>query len=110
MTIAHVSLPVTSLSASKSFYLATLAPLSYSVFMSLDNTIGFAPKRDGPDFWIHRCPGEAEKEKEIEGSEDESEDEEVDEENVKGGKVSKTHIAFKASSRSTVHKFYDAAL
>jgi len=105
MTIAHVSLPVTSLSASKSFYLATLAPLSYTVFMSLDNAIGFGPKWDGPDFWIHKCPGKG-TEKEIE----DSDEEEKANDEGKGPKGSKTHIAFKASSRAMVRKFYDTAL
>jgi len=58
--------------------------------MKMDVTVGFAPKYDGPDFWIHQCPEEQKKE-------------------VKG-EVQKTHIAFKGKSQGQVREFYEAAL
>lgn len=58
--------------------------------MKMDATVGFAPKYDGPDFWIHQCPEEqAKKEK---------------------SSVQKTHVAFKGKSHGQVKAFYEAAL
>jgi len=87
MPLAHISLPVSSLTESSAFYTALLAPLGYSIFMSLEQTVGFTIKYAGPDFWLHKCPEE------------------------KDGKgVSKTHVAFAASSRKKVDAFYAAGL
>jgi catechol 2,3-dioxygenase-like lactoylglutathione lyase family enzyme len=88
MPLAHVSLPVTNLQASKTFYLNALKPLGYEVFMELDSTIGFGPKNANPDFWLHKCPDE--KPSDV--------------------KTQKTHVAFRAPSRSTVHAFHSAGL
>ena len=88
MPLAHVSLPVTDLQASKAFYLNALKPLGYDLFMELDTTIGLGPKHANPDFWLHKCP-----------------DEKPD-----GATTQKTHVAFQAPSRSTVHAFHSAAL
>jgi catechol 2,3-dioxygenase-like lactoylglutathione lyase family enzyme len=88
MPLAHVSLPVADLQASKAFYLTALKPLGYDLFMELDSTIGLGPKNANPDFWMHKCPDEK-----------------------KGdAKMQKTHVAFQASSRSMVHAFHEAAL
>ncbi|KAF8858871.1 Glyoxalase/Bleomycin resistance protein/Dihydroxybiphenyl dioxygenase [Acephala macrosclerotiorum] len=87
MPIAHISLPVSSLSASTAFYLAALKPLGYDVFMKHENTVGLTIKYDGPDFWLHYCPETG---------------------NEKG--ISKTHIAFKGNSQKAVREFYQAAL
>ena len=90
MPIAHISLPVSSIPNSTEFYLAALKPLNYSIFLKLDVTVGFAPKYDGPDFWIHQCPEEQAKEKK--------------------GQVQKTHVAFKGTSHAQVKAFYETAL
>jgi catechol 2,3-dioxygenase-like lactoylglutathione lyase family enzyme len=91
MPLAHISLPVTDLKASKTFYLSLLKPLGYEIYKEFDAVIGMAPKMGAPDFWMHVCP-EAEKKA--------------------GGalKVQKTHVAFQASSKGDVHAFYEAAL
>jgi hypothetical protein len=86
MPLAHVSLPVASLAESTAFYTALLSPLGYGIYLSLENTVGMGPKYGAPDFWLHRCP-----EKGKEG-------------------VSKTHVAFAASSVKDVKAFYQAGL
>jgi hypothetical protein len=88
MPLAHVSLPVTDLQASKAFYLNALKPLGYGLFLELDNTVGLGPKNANPDFWLHKCP---------------------DEKSARA-KTQKTHVAFQAPSRSTVHAFHETAL
>jgi catechol 2,3-dioxygenase-like lactoylglutathione lyase family enzyme len=88
MPLAHVSLPVTDLQASKAFYLTALKPLGYEVFLELESTIGFGPKHDNPDFWLHKCPNEK----------------------ASDAKTQKTHVAFRASSHSVVHAFHEIAL
>lgn len=92
MPIAHISLPVTSLETSKTFYTAVLKPLGYEIYKEFDAVIGMAPKMGAPDFWMHLCP-EAEKK--------------VGKEGVK---VQKTHIAFQGASKAMVRAFYEAAL
>jgi catechol 2,3-dioxygenase-like lactoylglutathione lyase family enzyme len=89
MPIAHVSLPVASLEASTAFYLSALAPLGYSKFMQLSNTVGLNAKFDGPDFWLSKCP-EADTTVPV--------------------SVSKTHVAFRGNSKKAVRDFYAAAL
>ena len=88
MPLAHVSLPVTDLQASKAFYLDVLKPLGYGLFMELDSTVGMGPKNGNPDFWLHTCPDEKSSD----------------------AKTQKTHVAFRASSHSMVHAFHSAAL
>ena len=87
MPLAHISLPVRDLQASKAFYLATLAPLGYTVFREFESVVGLAPKNAAPDLWLHKCPEEKE-----------------------SATVSKTHVAFLGNSQGQVQKFYDAAL
>jgi catechol 2,3-dioxygenase-like lactoylglutathione lyase family enzyme len=89
MPIAHISLPVRDLQASKAFYLAALAPLGYGVFKEFESVIGMGPKNAAPDLWLHKCPEEKA------GTE---------------AAVAKTHVAFSASRKADVHKFYAAAL
>jgi catechol 2,3-dioxygenase-like lactoylglutathione lyase family enzyme len=86
MPLAHISLPVSSLADSTAFYTTVLAPLGYTVYLSLDETVGMGPKYGNPDFWLHHCP--------------------------KDGKegLSKTHVAFAAPSQKAVHAFYEAGL
>ncbi len=88
MPLAHISLPVANLEASKAFYLNVLKPLGYELYLELESTIGMGPKNDNPDFWLHKCPDEKNKD----------------------AKTHKTHVAFKASSRSVVHAFHEIAL
>lgn len=92
MTIAHISLPVSSLSDATAFYLEALKPLGYGIFMKLDHCVGLGVKYEAPDFWLHRCPdlkGGMEKEK---------------------GERIEMHVAFKAPSRGAVEGFWGAAL
>lgn len=89
MPIAHVSLPVSSLSAATAFYLSALKPLGYDVFMKLEHTVGLSIKYDGPDFWLHQCP---------------------DPKQEKGLERTGMHVAFKAGSRKAVEEFHAAAL
>jgi catechol 2,3-dioxygenase-like lactoylglutathione lyase family enzyme len=91
MPLAHVSLPVSSLSASTAFYTTLLAPLGYGIYLSLEETVGMGPKYGAPDFWLHHCPTQKEGEK-------------------AGGGVSKTHVCFNASSQKQVKAFYEAGL
>jgi len=92
MPISHISLPVTTttLKEAKTFYLAILTPLNYKIFMEMENTIGFAPKYGGPDFWLHWC---SDQKKEYEGGE------------KKG-----IHVCFEGSGQKQVKAFYEAAL
>ena len=89
MPLAHISLPVSSLAESTAFYTTLLAPLNYTIYLSLDSTIGLGPKYGAPDFWLHHCPKLAEGEKEG---------------------VSKTHVCFAAGSKAQVRSFYEAGL
>jgi hypothetical protein len=87
MPIAHISLPVSSLSASRDFYLATLNTLSYGLFMEIEEvTVGLAPTFGGPDFWVTKCPEDTKK------------------------VISKSHVAFTGKSQKQVREFYEAAL
>lgn len=88
MPIAHISLPVSSLSSSTAFYLSALKPLGYDIFMKLEDTVGLTVKYDGPDFWLHQCSHSK-------GA---------------GNGVWKMHVAFKGSSERVVKEFYEAAL
>jgi catechol 2,3-dioxygenase-like lactoylglutathione lyase family enzyme len=88
MPLAHVSIPVSDLKASKAFYLNALQPLGYGLFMEVATTIGMGPKYGNPDFWVHKCPDEKDGD----------------------AKLQKTHVAFQASSRKVVHAFHEAAL
>jgi hypothetical protein len=87
MPISHVSLPVNSLSASRDFYLAALAPLKYNLFMENAATVGLEKKFNGPDFWLHKCPEQKESKEAL-----------------------KSHVAFAAKSHKQVKEFYEAAL
>ncbi|MCJ1246364.1 hypothetical protein MMC30_003571 [Trapelia coarctata] len=90
MPIAHVSLPVSDLKASKAFYASTLAPLGYTLFTEIgDICVGFAPRFGAPDFWPRQCP---------------------DQKTNGSTSFPKTHIAFQGSSKKAVHDFYEAAL
>jgi catechol 2,3-dioxygenase-like lactoylglutathione lyase family enzyme len=79
--IDHMGLAVSSLSRSRSFYEAALAPLGYAVVMEFDGAVGMGvpPK---PDFWLSEGdPG-----------------------------MPALHVAFRADARPLVDAFYRAAL
>ena len=77
----HVIVNVADLDASRAFYAQALAPLGYSVKMEFEGAAGFGTGQGIPDFWI--------------GSRSE-----------RGA----THVAFSASDRAAVDKFYEAAI
>ncbi|KAK5106167.1 hypothetical protein LTS08_000284 [Lithohypha guttulata] len=81
---SSITLTVKHLSTSTSFFLSTLQPLEYVYRGRIDNTIGFGLKDSPPDFWISQeTPG------------------------VPAGAA---HVAFPATSQSTVKDFFIAAL
>ncbi len=82
----HITLRVNDLEKSKKFFLATLAPLGYKLFVEKEKSAGFGQVdvEGNRDFWIHE------------------------------GKVSEVKsfscLAFTASSKEAVETFYNAAL
>lgn len=79
--IDHVSVYVTDPAAAAPLYAAALAPLGYAVLMQFPGAVGLGEKGK-PDLWL-----------------------------IKGDpSAQKQHVALRATSRSAVRKFYDAAL
>jgi predicted lactoylglutathione lyase len=80
--IEHVSVPVTNFAKAKEFYVATLKPLGYKL------TADYSPEAAGfkesghTSFWIVK----------------------------KKGKITTTHLAFRAKNRKAVQDFHKAAL
>ncbi len=107
MPIGHVSLPTTpaTFKPMREFYLATLAPLGYTLFMEKDDTfLGLQANYD-PDFWLH-CGGK---------SDPSGLPELVDptlnaEENRKRLPKGKAHVAFNVGSRALVEKWFQNAV
>ncbi|CZS96078.1 uncharacterized protein RAG0_05531 [Rhynchosporium agropyri] len=89
MPIAHVSLPSSSLLEATAFYLATLKPLGYEVFLALENQVGLKLKYGGPDFWLHTAPTDQ-----------------------KGNVIKSAglHVAFTGVSQKAVGEWWEAAL
>ncbi len=94
MPLHHVSLNVADIDKSREFYLAALKPLGYKLAMSFQEgkVLGFGVGWSY-DFWMASC----------------------DATNAKGEKNSPSptgtvHIAFAASNRKQVRKFYEAAM
>jgi catechol 2,3-dioxygenase-like lactoylglutathione lyase family enzyme len=79
--IDHVTANVGDFAQAKGFYEQALAPLGYSLQMEFESAAGFGTGKGIPDFWI--------------GSSSD-----------RGA----THVAFTASDRASVDKFYEAAL
>ena len=85
----HIVINISDLECSKTFYLATLAPLNYVLIKEFEEAVSFGTtarhgksKDPGGDFWI-----------------------------AKGVPQSpRIHFAFSAVSRSVVDKFYNCAL
>jgi len=85
MVLHHTQFGVTSLSASKTFYLAALAPLGYKeIFNFGDKQIGLGANGK-PDLWLKDVGAD-------------------------GLAVKGLHLAFAAESRQVVDEFYQAAL
>jgi catechol 2,3-dioxygenase-like lactoylglutathione lyase family enzyme len=82
--IAHLSLNVTEIAASKDFYTKALTPFGYTVAMDMPEyqVVGFMSGEGNRDFWLHG----------------------------KGTPVERTHVAFGATSEEQVQAFYKAAL
>lgn len=109
MPLAHISLPVSSLPLSTNFYLNVLKPLGYGIFMELEDSVGFSPKYDAPDFWLHCHTREEDKEEGKVGKIGKGGKVGGEKEKVVG-KREGVHIAFKANTRRKVHEFHEAAL
>lgn len=79
--IDHIIITVSDYEASKAFYLAALAPLGYEVIMEFGRAAGLGA--DGkPDFWLRQQEAAR----------------------------PPIHIAFASRDRSTVDRFYEAAM
>jgi catechol 2,3-dioxygenase-like lactoylglutathione lyase family enzyme len=79
--IDHVILTVSDSAKSKAFYLAALEPLGYEVVMEFGSGVGFGVSGK-PDFWIHQADPVR----------------------------PPVHVAFASNDRSTVDRFWQAAL
>ncbi len=79
--IDHVTANVGDFERAKRFYEQALTPLGYSVQMEFEGAAGFGSGEGIPDFWIGSNP-------------------------ERGA----THIAFTATDRATVDRFYEAAV
>ncbi|KAG0652842.1 hypothetical protein D0Z07_0384 [Hyphodiscus hymeniophilus] len=82
MPIAHTTLLVSDLAASKAFYTTALAPLGYIVALEFPGTVGFGTPL-GIDFWLK---------------------------DTEGVKVPRIHLAFAGTSEKQVDGFHAAAL
>jgi len=90
MPIHHLSLPVSDLAASTTFYVHALRPINYKIQCEIDGvTVGMGPPLATPDFWISKA---------------------TDRKSGAAAAVSTTHVCFAAESKGTVRRFYEAAL
>lgn len=81
--IDHVGFQCADLAASAAFYDAVLEPLGYARVMSFDEAIGYGPP-DRPVFWVSEFDS--------------------------GEGFRESHIAFAATDRGAVTKFFDVAV
>ncbi len=84
---SSITLTVSHLPTSTSFFLSALQPLNYAYRARVDNTIGFGSKLNlstPPDFWITQ--------------------------EIPGVPAGAAHVAFQAPSTTAVHHFFIAAL
>lgn len=93
MPLGHVGLPVANIDRSLAFYLAALGPLGYKVYKKGDTYAGLAAY--APDFWLHSCPAEGEKQPQPQ---------------AEPGYGRRPHVAFEGDSQRAVVRFYEAAL
>jgi len=93
MSISHVALPVrpSQYQAMRAFYLSTLSPLGYKVYLENDHFLGLRGT-NGPDFWLHR------------GGEDLQEDGDEKDNAVK------THVAFAVTNALHVDTWFQNAV
>lgn len=80
--IDHTGIRSSDIARSKAFYAKALAPIKYAMLAEFPGGIGFGEGK--PDFWIDGRPHDK--------------------------AIDPVHIAFRASSRSQVKAFYDAAI
>jgi len=78
--IDHTGLMVTDLDRSAEFFAKALAPLGYSVLKKFGPVVGLGANKD-TDLWLHA-----------------------------GTPTDKVHVALRATSRSAVKAFYEAAI
>lgn len=96
MPLNHISLATgpANFAAMREFYLDILGPLGYGIYLEKEGEfLGMAPKRGGPDFWLH-CGGEDFPK--FDGNVEK-----------RGGRM---HVAFDASSRKAVDEWYKHAM
>ncbi len=108
MPIGHVSLPTTppTYKAMRDFYLATLAPLGYSLFMEQEGAfLGLQVCRD-PDFWLH-CGGKPDDTGASPQLVDISLSAEENKKRLPGGRA---HVAFAVKSQKLVGEWYRNAV
>ncbi|KAK4210931.1 Glyoxalase/Bleomycin resistance protein/Dihydroxybiphenyl dioxygenase [Rhypophila decipiens] len=111
MSINHVGLSVgpSAFKKTRDFYLATLQPLGYIIFMENNDKdacvslVGFKNAFRDPNFWVHA------------GGDDGNTTQLVDPENYKTEELKKkqpvrTHVAFTAPSRRVVDEWHSNAL
>jgi catechol 2,3-dioxygenase-like lactoylglutathione lyase family enzyme len=79
--IDHVTANVSDVEGAKDFYRRALEPLGYSLRMEFPGAAGFGSGEGIPDFWIGSSEGRG-----------------------------ASHVAFQASDRATVDRFYEAAM
>jgi catechol 2,3-dioxygenase-like lactoylglutathione lyase family enzyme len=79
--IDHVTANVSDFEQAKRFYEQSLAPLGYTLQMEFEQAAGFGTGQGIPDFWIGSSADRG-----------------------------ATHVAFTASDRGAVDKFYEAAI
>lgn len=96
MPVGHISLPTgpSTFRQMRTFYLAILKPLGYTVYLENNPRLYGMASSAGPDFWLH-C-----------------EDAELPTlDSLAGAKpVGKTHVAFNAESRAAVDAWYQTAM
>ncbi len=86
--IDHISVGVRDLARSRNFYDAVLPTLGYRRVWEVEGGFGYGPTDDTPHFWINMPLDEGRP----------------------AGAGNGSHIAFTATSRAAVDKFYKAAL
>jgi catechol 2,3-dioxygenase-like lactoylglutathione lyase family enzyme len=93
MSLGHVGLSVTSsqYKAMRDFYVATLSPLGYKIYLEKDCKYLGLRGSNGPDFWLH-CGGE-----DVPSS-------------SSPPAAGKTHVAFAVTNKTAVDSWYSNAL
>jgi hypothetical protein len=107
MPIGHISLATTptSYKPMRDFYVATLAPLGYTLFEEKDGCYLGLQKNHDPDFWLHCCTdaGGADTLPLVDASL-------TADENRKLLGRGRTHVAFSVGSAKVVDEWYRNAV